>query len=81
MSISAVSTRLPVTREATQIDWSDDAAEKGGYAHYMLKEIYEQPDSIWNTIRGRMDLDRGNCGSYRASMLIRAIWRNCTECF
>ena len=51
---------LPVTREATQIDWSDDAAEKGGYAHYMLKEIYEQPESIWNTIRGRMDMDRGN---------------------
>ncbi|MBK1834554.1 glutamine--fructose-6-phosphate transaminase (isomerizing) [Roseibacillus ishigakijimensis] len=51
---------LPVTREATQIDWSDDAAEKGGYAHYMLKEIFEQPESIWNTIRGRMDADRGN---------------------
>ena len=50
----------PVTREATQIDWSDDAAEKGGYAHYMLKEIFEQPESIWNTIRGRMDSDRGN---------------------
>ena len=51
---------MPVTRESTQIDWSDDAAEKGGYAHYMLKEIYEQPESIWNTIRGRMDSDRGN---------------------
>lgn len=51
---------MPVTREAMQIDWSDDAAEKGGYAHYMLKEIYEQPESIWNTIRGRMDGDRGN---------------------
>ncbi len=51
---------MPVTRETTEIDWSDDAAEKGGYAHYMLKEIFEQPDSIWNTIRGRMDSDRGN---------------------
>ena len=51
---------LPVTRETTQIDWSDDAAEKGGYAHYMLKEINEQPDAIWNTIRGRMDHERGN---------------------
>ena len=51
---------LPVTRETTQIDWSDDAVEKGGYAHYMLKEIFEQPDAIWNTIRGRLDSDRGN---------------------
>lgn len=51
---------LPVTRETTEIDWSDDAVEKGGYAHYMLKEIFEQPESIWNTIRGRMDSDRGN---------------------
>ncbi|MDP0492276.1 MAG: glutamine--fructose-6-phosphate transaminase (isomerizing) [Verrucomicrobiota bacterium JB023] len=50
----------PVTRHPTEIDWSDDAAEKGGYAHYMLKEIFEQPDAIWNTIRGRMDADRGN---------------------
>jgi glucosamine--fructose-6-phosphate aminotransferase (isomerizing) len=51
---------LPVSRETTEIDWSEDAAEKGGYAHYMLKEIYEQPEAIWNTIRGRMDKDRGN---------------------
>ena len=48
-----------VSRQASQIDWSPDAAEKGGYDHYMLKEIYEQPDAIENTIRGRMDVERG----------------------
>jgi len=48
-----------VSREQSEIDWSPDAAEKGGYEHYMLKEIHEQPDAIENTIRGRMDAERG----------------------
>ena len=50
----------PVLREASEIDWSSDAAEKGGYDHYMLKEIFEQPEAIRNTLRGRLDQDRGN---------------------
>lgn len=49
----------PVQRKTEDIDWSEDAAEKGGYEHYMLKEIYEQPIAIRNSIRGRIDLDRG----------------------
>ncbi|MDB4412036.1 glutamine--fructose-6-phosphate transaminase (isomerizing) [Akkermansiaceae bacterium] len=49
-----------VSRATSEIDWSADAAEKGGYEHYMLKEIFEQPESIRNTLRGRMDADRGN---------------------
>ncbi len=49
----------PVKRETSDIDWSEDAAEKGGYDHYMLKEIYEQPTAIRNSIRGRVDLDKG----------------------
>ncbi len=53
------SDNVPVSREASEIDWSADAAEKGGYEHYMLKEIFEQPEAIRNTIRGRMDSERG----------------------
>lgn len=34
-------------------------AEKGGYKHFMLKEIYEQPRAVADTIRGRIDLDKG----------------------
>ncbi len=49
-----------VTREASEIDWSSDAAEKGGYEHYMLKEIFEQPEAISNSIRGRLDHERGS---------------------
>ena len=36
-----------------------EAIEKGGYDHFMLKEIYEQPTSIKNSMRGRIDLDKG----------------------
>ncbi len=50
---------MPVTRAPAEIDWSADAAEKGGYEHYMLKEIFEQPEAIRNTIRGRLDESRG----------------------
>jgi glucosamine--fructose-6-phosphate aminotransferase (isomerizing) len=50
---------LPVTRVSAKIDWSSDAVEKGGYEHYMLKEIFDQPEAIRNTIRGRLDGNRG----------------------
>lgn len=50
---------VPVSREIAQLDWDEAAAEKGGYEHFMLKEIYEQPDAIWNSIRGRFDDNLG----------------------
>ena len=37
------------------IDWSPEAAEKGGYEHFMLKEIHEQPESLSQSIAGRVD--------------------------
>jgi glutamine---fructose-6-phosphate transaminase (isomerizing) len=36
-----------------------EAIEKGGYEHFMLKEIFEQPRSIWDSMRGRFDAQRG----------------------
>ena len=42
-------------REVTEIHWSLDAAEKGGFAHFTLKEIYEQPHAIQESLRGRVD--------------------------
>lgn len=50
---------VPVQRDLASIDWSEAAAGKGGYDHYMLKEIFEQPEAIRNAIRGRIDKDRG----------------------
>ncbi len=44
----------PVSRKPTLIDWDAGSIEKGGYDHFMLKEIFEQPDSIANALRGRL---------------------------
>jgi len=49
----------PVTRAATRIAWDAAAAEKGGYPHFMLKEIHEQPQVILDTMRGRYSYERG----------------------
>ena len=46
--------RRPVEKEHQHIDWDVDAAEKGGYAHFMLKEIYEQPAAVAKAITGRI---------------------------
>ncbi len=49
----------PISREVTEMDWDIDAAEKGEYAHFMLKEMFEQPSAIRNAIRGRLDFEMG----------------------
>jgi len=49
----------PVNKAVTTISWSPSMAEKGGYRHFMLKEIYEQPRSISDTIRGRVFPEKG----------------------
>ncbi len=50
----------PVTRATKHIDWSPVMAERGGYKHFMLKEIHEQPRVIEDTLRGRIDLASGD---------------------
>ncbi len=44
----------PIDRGVMEVDWDVAAAEKGGYEHYMIKEIHEIPDAIRNTLRGRV---------------------------
>ena len=51
---------VPVTREIAELGLDDAAAEKGGFEHFMLKEIHEQPDALANAIRGRLDLNLGS---------------------
>jgi len=48
----------PLDRPVTTLDWDAGRVEKGGYRHYMLKEIFEQPDAIRNTVRAHLDADR-----------------------
>ncbi len=45
----------PVEKEVHTIAWDAEAAEKGGYAHFMLKEIFEQPEAIRRTLAGRLE--------------------------
>jgi glucosamine--fructose-6-phosphate aminotransferase (isomerizing) len=42
-----------------RITWDPIAAEKGGFKHFMLKEIYEQPRAVRDTVQGRVSLDTG----------------------
>jgi glucosamine--fructose-6-phosphate aminotransferase (isomerizing) len=49
-----------VEREPVRILWDPVMAEKGGYRHFMLKEIYEQPRAITDTFRGRVSPDTGS---------------------
>lgn len=44
----------PIEKESTHIDWDVNAAEKGGYEHFMLKEMYEQPKAITDTFSPRL---------------------------
>jgi glutamine---fructose-6-phosphate transaminase (isomerizing) len=50
----------PVQREPVRILWDPIMAEKGGYRHFMLKEMYEQPRAITDTFRGRIAPETGN---------------------
>ena len=45
----------PVNRVPLEVTWDDAAAEKGGFAHFMLKEIYEGPRTVRDTLRGRLN--------------------------
>ena len=76
---------IPVDRRPELVNWSADEAQKGGFEHFMLKEIFEQPEAIRNTLRSNMELvENGNllastdfpsikivaCGtSYHASLI------------
>ena len=43
-----------IERESAEVDWDDDAAEKGGFETFMLKEIHEQPDAVAETLADRL---------------------------
>ncbi|HEX8984341.1 MAG TPA: glutamine--fructose-6-phosphate transaminase (isomerizing), partial [Bryobacteraceae bacterium] len=49
----------PVKRQVSHILWDPIMAEKGGYKHFMLKEIYEQPRAVRDTILGRLGQESG----------------------
>src|SRR3989344_2094671 len=48
-----------VKRAPEELDWDLEVAEKGNFAHFMLKEINEEPEAVRNSIRGRINLEEG----------------------
>ena len=52
--------RGAVSRDVKVVDWDLGAIEKGGYEHFMLKEIFEQPSSLRDVMRGRLLEEEGN---------------------
>jgi len=55
VSIRSVLHATPADRAVEQVDMAIEAVEKGGYAHFMQREIFEQPKSVRNAMRGRID--------------------------
>ncbi len=51
---------MPLDKKPRHIDWSPMMAEKGGYRHFMLKEIFEQPRAIQDTLAGRLREEDGD---------------------
>lgn len=58
-TIMQVDDGTPLEKPVTTIEWSASMAEKAGYRHFMLKEIFEQPQAILNTLSGRIIPDTG----------------------
>lgn len=53
-------TRIVKTKAVTELDWTVEEAQKGGYPHFMLKEIMGESESTMQSLRGRIMLEEGN---------------------
>jgi glucosamine--fructose-6-phosphate aminotransferase (isomerizing) len=53
-TISHLDGEEAIDKEMEEIEWDLEQAEKGGYDHFMLKEIFEQPETVKNSLRGRL---------------------------
>src|SRR5207244_6608891 len=56
---TATITAQPVNKAVHEVEWDLAQIEKGGFEHFMLKEIFEQPDAVRNSMRGRLDTAEG----------------------
>lgn len=65
----------PLTCTPHEIEWSSEMAEKGGFSHFMLKEIHEQPRSLQDTLAGRMSLDTEQVLLEEANLTEEAVGR------
>jgi glucosamine--fructose-6-phosphate aminotransferase (isomerizing) len=61
-------TETHVDKPVSQIEWDLATIERGGYAHFMLKEIFEQPESLTNTMRGHLLEEEGSARLHGLNM-------------
>ena len=69
-----------ITRESQRVPWDPITAEKGGYKHFMLKEIHEQPRAVRDTLLGRVSLESSEIHFEEANLSdeqLRAVERIC----
>jgi len=59
VKLFALETLSEIRRDVRTVSWTPAMAEKGGYKHFMLKEIHEQPRSVSDTLRPRLGLSQG----------------------
>ena len=52
----------PISKKVFVVNWNAEAAEKGGFEHFMLKEIYEQPKALRDTMTSRLDAEEKTIG-------------------
>lgn len=57
--VKSIQSKQAIEKRPEIITWSEGEAKKQGYPHFMIKEIFEQPKSIADAIRGRIDLENG----------------------
>jgi len=60
VEVRDIVTGEPVALQVTHVTWTPAMAEKGGFKHFMLKEIHEQPRAVADTLRGRVSLERAS---------------------
>ncbi|MEW6218453.1 MAG: glutamine--fructose-6-phosphate transaminase (isomerizing) [Thermodesulfobacteriota bacterium] len=59
IAVSRLADGIPVDKPVQHIDWNAAMAEKAGFKHFMLKEIFEQPQAVQSTLRGRLNPETG----------------------
>ena len=76
--VSSLDTTRTANVQVSRVDFTEEDSEKGAFEHFMLKEIYEQPQSIRNALRGRLNRDEATAilgGLNMSSMELRQIDR------
>ncbi|MCD6413812.1 MAG: glutamine--fructose-6-phosphate transaminase (isomerizing) [Elusimicrobia bacterium] len=70
----------PARKKAINISWSAVMAEKEGYRHFMLKEIFEQPRAVQETLRGKIDIEKNDILIEDANLSGKEI-KNCRKIY